>query len=91
MKIKINFDNVYRPLTISSDFSTMTFYSTQKNGSDELIFVKIAPLDHPNMPDVFNLGFGPLKGINSFHDDVRLKHADTDKVFSTVLLLFLLA
>ncbi len=50
-----------------------------------MIFVKIEPLHNTYLPNVYNLGFGPPDGKGGFHDDVRLKHADVGKVFSTVL------
>jgi len=38
---------------------------------------------------VFNLGFGPSDGHGSFLDDISLRHADRDKVFSTIMVLAL--
>jgi len=85
MDILINFENTYEPISIESDFSEMTFHSRQKDGANELILVQIKPLNNPNLPNVHNLGFGPPDGNGRFRDDVRLRHADVPKVFSTVL------
>jgi len=85
MNITINLEDTYYPVDIKSDFSEMTFNSPQKTGWDELIFVKIEPLDNPYLPNVYNLGFGPPDMQGGFRDDVRLKHSNVNKVFSTVL------
>lgn len=83
--ITIDFDQVYEPLTLSEDFSEMTFNAPQLGAADELIVVQITPHSDPLLPNVYNLGFGPLDGKGGFVDNVRLKHADLDKLFSTVL------
>jgi hypothetical protein len=49
------------------------------------VLVKVSPHPDPFLPDVFNLGFGPPGGPNDFQDNVRIRHADVGKVFSTVL------
>ena len=85
MKITINFEDTYPPASIESDFSEMTFNSPQRDGADALIVVKIEPLNNPNLPNVFNLGFGPPDGNGGFRDDIKLKHTDNNKLFSTVL------
>lgn len=85
MTVNINFENTYLPLTMSDDFSTMTFEPPQKNGADQLLLVKIDNKDDPLLPNVYNLGFGPPNGTGSFTDNVRLKHTNVHKVFSTIL------
>jgi hypothetical protein len=85
MKITINFDDTYLPVQIQNDLSKMTFSSPQIDGSEALIVVIIERLDNPYMPNVYNLGFGPLDGNGGFLDNIRLKHVDIDKLFSTVL------
>jgi hypothetical protein len=85
MDIVINFEETYDPVKIESDFSELAFISPQKDGSNELIVVQIEPLNNSDLPNVFNLGFGPPDGNGRFRDDVRLKHTDVPKVFSTVL------
>jgi hypothetical protein len=85
MDIAINFEDTYEPIDIKSDFFEMTFNSPQKDGSTELIIVQVEPLNNPDLPNVYNIGFGPPDGKGRFRDDVRLKHADVPKVFSTVL------
>ena len=85
MDIIINFQDTYEPVSIESDFSAMTFNSPQRDGTNELILVKIEPLENLFLPNVYNLGFGPPDGKGGFKDDVRPKHKDVPKVFSTVL------
>jgi hypothetical protein len=85
MQIVINFEDFYEPETLEEDITGMTFLAPQKKGPDQLLLVKIEALGNPFLPGVYNLGFGPPDGKGSFIDNVRLKHADPDKVFSTVL------
>jgi hypothetical protein len=83
--ITINLEDTYDPGYIENDFSELRFNSPQKKGPHTLIVVKIEPLNNPYLPNVYNLGFGPPDGKGGFRDDVRLKHLNVDKVFSTVL------
>lgn len=85
MIINIDFENTYLPINLDHDFSTMTFESPQIDGSTRLLLVKIDHKDDPLLPNVCNLGFGPPDGKDSFIDNVRLKHPNVNKVFSTVL------
>lgn len=85
MIINIDFEHTYRPMNLDHDFSTMTFESPQIDGSSQLLLVKIDHHNDPLLPNVCNLGFGPPDENNSFRDNVRLKHANVHKVFSTVL------
>jgi hypothetical protein len=83
--ITVNFEDTYDPTNISDDLSRMTFVSPLTNGILQELLVKISPHPDPFLPNVFNLGFGPPGGPNDFLDNVRLKHANVSKVFSTVL------
>jgi hypothetical protein len=83
--ITINFEETFDPITIESDLSQMTFQSPQVSGANELLLVKISPHPDPHLPNVYNLGFGPPNGNGGFQDNTRLKHSDTNRVFSTVL------
>ena len=83
--VTIDFDQTFDPFSIESDLMMMTFHSPQIGGKSELLLVKISPHPDPNLPGVFNLGFGPPNGQGGFRDDVRLRHADSNRVFSTVL------
>lgn len=82
--VTINFEEPFESVSIENDFSQMIFISPQIDGAHKPILVKIDP--HPYLPNVFNLGLGPPDGMDNFHDDIRLKHTENSKVFSTVLL-----
>ena len=87
MRIIINLEDTYEPVTLETDLTMMTFIAPQiKNAAQELV-IKIEPLGNPLLPNVYNLGFGPPDGKGGFIDNVRLKHEDAGKVFSTVLFL----
>jgi hypothetical protein len=88
--ITINFEHTFDPINIENDYSRMTFHSPQISGTNELMLVKISPHPDPYLPKVYNLGFGPLNGNGGFRDDIRLKHSDSNRVFSTVLFLGLI-
>lgn len=83
--ITINFEETFEPTSMESDLSKMTFDSPQVDGTIVSIIVRIDPHPDPDLPEVFNLGFGPSDGNGRFLDDVRLQHADISRVFSTVL------
>jgi len=85
MIININFKDTYPPINLEDDFLTMTFESPQKDGSNQLLLVKIDHHNDPLLPNVYNLGFGPPNGQGGFLDDVRLKHVNIHRVLSTVL------
>lgn len=87
LKVTVSFEDTFLPNTLEADFTGMSFISPQKDGSEVELFISIKPHPDPELPNVFNLGFGPSDGKGSFQDDVRLRHADIDKVFSTVLFL----
>lgn len=90
LKVTINFENTYPPTYIAADFSQMRFISRQRDGSQAELLVAIKQHPDPELPNVFNLGFGPPDGDGNFQDDVKLRHMDNDKVFSTILFLSLL-
>jgi len=85
--IKINFENTYDPLRgeINKQLSAMEFYSPQQTGSLELIRVSKPHWDKL-LPYVYNLAMGPLKPNGEIDDAVRLKHTNSNKVFSTAIL-----
>jgi hypothetical protein len=87
MQVTINFDQIYPPLKLVDTLTEMTFEAPQVDGSTQEIFILIGPHPDPLLPDVFNLGFGPPDGRGGFKDNVKLRHLNLDKVFSTVLFL----
>lgn len=85
LNLKINFDNSYEIQHISQDLRNSDFTTILKNGIEVPLFVQISTQAHELLPDVYNLGFGPLKG-NTIDDRAELVHSDYSKVFSTILL-----
>lgn len=83
--VTIDFEQTFDAISIENDLSEMSFYSPQIGGEVELLLVKISPHPDTNLPGVFNLAFGPPNGQGGLRDDVRLRHADSNRVFSTVL------
>lgn len=83
--ITINFEDTFEPESVENDLSQMIFNSPQVDGTMQQILVRIDSHPDPYLPNVFNLGFGPPDEDGNFHDDIRLKHTEINKVFSTVL------
>ena len=84
--LQINFENTYSPIEIADDLSFMTFASPMRNNDEILIRVEIASLGEPLLPNVYNLSFGPLSNKNEIDDKAKVIHANTGKVFSTIIL-----
>ena len=86
--IIIDFENTFKPhlVTFNRKLSAMEFYSPQRKSGPELIRVEIKP--HPDnlLPDVYNLAMGPLDEKGNIDDEARLKHVDSNKLFSTIIL-----
>jgi len=83
--IILDFEQIYAPVEIAEDLSYMTFYSPLRNGNSILLKSRVRPVDNPLLPDVFNLGFGPLDYDGEIDDNARLHHENVNKVLSTVL------
>jgi len=88
--IRIDFENTFEPVEIAEDLSFMIFYSPDKDGDNVLIKVKIQSLKDPLLPAVYNLAFGPYipnaaNPDEDIDDVAKIKHTDTNKMFSTVL------
>ena len=84
--VALNFDDTFELIDVTPDFSEVTFYSPQKDGTDVSILLKIKPHTDDSLPNVYNLGFGPPDGNGGIDDLVNLKHTNSNKVFSTILL-----
>lgn len=83
--IKINLDSIYEPISISEDFIEIIFISEIEN--DELIplYVRFSNINDEHLPNVFNLGFGPIDQNGNIDDLARLKHKNLSKLFSTIV------
>ena len=86
--ITIDFDDTYTLVNAEIDqhFSITEFYSPQTGGDSILLRVVIEPHPDPLLADVYNLAMGPPIGERGIDDNVRLRHSDSSKVFSTAVL-----
>ncbi|WP_316838889.1 DUF6934 family protein [Pedobacter gandavensis] len=89
MQVTINFDDIYETESIEDGLTKVTFDAPQKDGSIMKLLVVLSKHSDPNLPNVFNMGFGPPDGAGGFKDNVRLWHQDLNKVFSTILFISL--
>ncbi|PZR26509.1 MAG: hypothetical protein DI535_13945 [Citrobacter freundii] len=86
LNIAIDFRNTYPVENISTDFSVFKFTSFDISGRPVVLHVNILESCNPFLPGVFNLSFGPLGDDNEINDLAVIKHQDSSKVYSTVLL-----
>lgn len=84
--IKINLEDTFEAIDASPNFDEYVFESTLRDNSVVQLKVKITNLGDPLLPNVYNLGFGPFNGFGEIDDAINLKHQDTGKVFSTIIL-----
>lgn len=84
--VKIDFGATYAIDEISPDLRTSEFSTVLKDGKTEKLVVVIDDESHDLLPDVYNLGFGPINRRGEIDDSVQLDHSDYSKVFSTILL-----
>lgn len=73
--LKIDFDNNYDIEHISEDLRNSDFATILKDGSQVPLYLQISNQSHELLPDVYNPGFGPLKG-NRIDDLAELPHQD---------------
>ena len=90
--IAIDFEETYNLLYVEIDkgMSIIEFNSPQHGGSPALIRVVIKRHPDPLLPNVYNLAMEPPVGHLEVNDSVRLKHSDSNKVFSTAILFALI-
>jgi hypothetical protein len=85
MLVKINLEDTYEILTIAPDYSEATFNSIDVDGKPALLKISITPVDNPHLPNVYNLGFGPIGLDGEIDDKARISHKDRNKVYSTLI------
>lgn len=85
LNVKINLEERYELDMLDNNTTSSRFTSLLKDGSEILLGVEISKEAHPLMPNVYNLGFGPLDKSGQINDQIRLSHADHSRVFSTIL------
>ena len=86
LNVKINFEDVYNPDSISDDLRITGFTTELEAGANRPLKVAISNEVHELLPYTYNLAFGPLKADGKIDDKVELTHQDYSKVFSTILL-----
>ena len=86
--ITIDIERTYDLLwgEIDHRLSITEFNSPQIAGDPALIRVVIEPHPDPLLPNVYNLAMGPPIGESGIDDNVRLRHIDSGRVFSTAIL-----
>lgn len=86
--VTINLDETYGAQAVSFDreVSVMTFLSPQRNNEPIMIQVQIQPHPDELLASVYNLAMGPLDEHGQINDHIRLKHEDSDRFFSTIIL-----
>ena len=85
MVVKINIENTFELLTITSDLMEATFNSYDKEGNSVLLKIIVKPLNYPLLPNVYNLCFGPPKDDGDIDDTAQISHKDRNKLFSTII------
>ena len=85
LNIKIDIENRYELQSRDNDLRYNIFESVLINGNTAKMVIKISDEEHPIIPDVYNLAFGPTNEKNEIADTVRLTHQDHSKVFSTIV------
>jgi hypothetical protein len=85
MLVKINLEDTYEILTIAPDYSKATFHSIDADNKPVLLKIAITPVDNPHLPNVYNLGFGPIDPDGEIDDKARISHKDRNKVYSTLI------
>jgi hypothetical protein len=85
--ISIDFGRTYSPLQgeIDKKYSAIEFYSEQVKAGPVMMRVTIKPHWDSLLPNVYNLAMGPPMGPYGIDDKVKLKHIDSNRVFSTAI------
>lgn len=88
MKIGVNldFNNTYEIEYLSGDLQFFQFTSFIEEGEELLLKIEINISNNIFLPNVFNLGFGPIKEDGTIDDRIAIRHTDRAKVYSTLLL-----
>lgn len=83
---ELNLNDTYSIEYVNVYLTVFSFKSILKDGSQIELFVRIT--EHPDkyLPNVYNLGFGPLDSEGEIDDEIVLNHSNVGKVLSTVLL-----
>lgn len=87
MKISVPLDlsDTYEIVSIAPDLKEFQFYTITKDDGQVLITVRIFDNYSRFIPEVYNLGFGPLKADGRLDDTCEIPHKNFEKTFSTIL------
>jgi hypothetical protein len=85
--VKIDLGNTYELVntSLSRENTKIDFFSPQSNGASRLIRVEIEPYPDASLPRVCNLAMGPLTEMGYIDDQIRLRHQDRSRVYSTLV------
>ncbi len=84
--IKINLENTFEATYVSANFDQYIFESALKDDTIVQLKVKFTNIAESLLPNVYNLAFGPFDENGKINDSINLKHKDSNKVFSTIIL-----
>ncbi|MDR6760679.1 hypothetical protein J2Y38_000877 [Flavobacterium sp. 2755] len=84
--IKINLENTFEAKYVSPNFDQYIFESLLKDSTIIQLKVKFTNIAESLLPNVYNLAFGPFDVNGKINDSINLKHNDSNKVFSTIIL-----
>lgn len=86
LNINIDFSDTYPIENVEGSLSRFHFTSLDTSGNPVTLHVCISDNCNPFLPDVFNLAFGPLNESGEIDDVAVIKHSQSSKVYSTILL-----
>ncbi|MFC0780119.1 DUF6934 family protein [Flavobacterium sp. HJSW_4] len=84
--IKINLENTFEATYVGASFDQYIFESVLKDDTIIQLKVKFTNIAESLLPNVYNLAFGPFDTSGKINDSINLKHKDSNKVFSTIIL-----
>ena len=84
--IKINLEDTFEATYVSPNFDQYIFESQLKDNTITPLKVKFTNIAESLLPNVYNLAFGPFDANGKINNFVNLKHKDSNKVFSTIIL-----
>ena len=85
LNIKLNFGDCY-PMQASTDnHSKITFNTVLHTGDLVPISIRISEEMHPLIPNAYNLAFGPIGHDDQIDDNIKLRHQNHSKLFSTII------
>ncbi|MDF2193313.1 hypothetical protein [Paraflavitalea sp. CAU 1676] len=77
LNIKIDLENRYELKAKDNNLHYNMFSCPQSNGGISQIAVKISDEEHPFLPEVYNLAFGPVDDKNEINAPTRDEHTCT--------------